>query len=131
MQIEKISYHKTFNLGNYSNEKIGIDIVLVEGENPLDAFAEAKKQVEKSHNFFKDIPAYQRAKSVVSNPDDHTGREVKQSEQLVKVFEENYPDYINTFMPASRQLTESPDEEDDDDYNDTRSGETIKFHGRQ
>ena len=39
MQIEKVSYHKTFNLGNYSNEKIGIDIIITDGENPLDAFA--------------------------------------------------------------------------------------------
>lgn len=110
MKIEKISYHKTFNLGNYSNEKIGLDIVLSEGENILDAFAEAKIQVEKSHKFFQDAPAYQRAKSIITNTDDHTGRDVKQAEELIKVFEENYPDYINRFMPASRQLQESPDD---------------------
>lgn len=110
MQIEKISYHKTFNLGNYSNEKIGVDILLAPGENPLDAFAEAKKQVEKSHKFFQDSPAYERAKQVVATPDDYTGREVKAAGELVSVFEENYPDYLSRFMPTSRQLTESPDE---------------------
>jgi hypothetical protein len=121
MQIEKISYHKTFNLGNYSNERIGLDIVLSDGENPLDAFAEAKKQVEKSHKFFQEMPAYESAKSVMNDYDNHTGREIKAAEQLIKVFEENYPEYMSRFMPASRQLTESPvgndyryDDEDDD-----------------
>jgi hypothetical protein len=117
MQIEKISYHKTFNLGNYSNEKIGVDIILSEGENPLDAFAEAKKQVEKSHQFFRDAPAYEKAKKVVENPDDFTGREVKASEEVIKAFEANYPDYLSRFMPASRQLNQSSHSShgDDDD----------------
>lgn len=122
MQIEKISYHKTFNLGNYSNEKIGVDIVLGKDENPLDAFAEAKKQVEKSHKFFQDSPTYERAKTVVANPDDHTGREVKASEQVIQAFESNYPDYISRFMPTSRQLTESPIEDSNDDDNDRDLG---------
>lgn len=111
MQIEKVSYHKTFNLGNYSNEKIGIDITLCENDNPLEAFAEAKKQVEKSHKFFQDQPEYERAKRVMNDYDNHTGREIKAAEQLIKVFEENYPDYISLFMPASRQLKESPIDE--------------------
>lgn len=120
MQIEKISYHKTFNLGNYSNEKIGLDIALSEGENPLDAFAEAKKQVEKSHKFFQEMPTYESAKRVMGDYDNHTGREIKAAEQIIKVFEENYPDYMSRFMVTSRQLQESPtkdnyyDDQDDD-----------------
>lgn len=110
MHIEKVSYHKTFNLGNYSNEKIGLDIVLAPGDDPLEAFAEAKKQVEKSHNFFKQSPAYEQAKKVVANPDDYTGREVKQSEELIQAFEFNYPEFLAKFQTTSRQLTESPDE---------------------
>ena len=104
MKIERISYHKTFNLGNYSNEKIGIDIAIAEGEDPLEAFAQAKKQVEKSHLFFKQQPAYEQAKKVVATPDDYTGREVKQASELVVAFEENYPDYLQMFQPSSRQL---------------------------
>lgn len=121
MQIEKISYHKTFNLGNYSNEKIGLDIIISKDDNPLEAFAEAKKQVEKSHKFFQEMPAYESAKRVLNDYDNHTGREIKAAEQLIKVFEENYPDFMSHFMP-SRQLTESPvrdvygyDEDEDDD----------------
>lgn len=112
MQIEKISYHKTFNLGNYSNEKIGVDILLGPGDNPIEVFAEAKKQVEKSHNFFQQAPSYEKAKTVVSRPDDFTGREVKQSEELIKAFEHNYPEFLAQFQTTSRQLTESPEELD-------------------
>lgn len=104
MEIKTIIYHKTFNLGNYSNEKIGVEIALSPDENPLDAFAEAKKHVEKSHQFFQDMPKYEMAKKVVSNPDDHKVRDVKAYEEVMKAFEANYPDYISKFMPASRTL---------------------------
>lgn len=104
MVIEKVSYHKTFNLGNYSNEKIGIDIILAPGENPLDAFAEAKIQVEKSHNFFRQHPSYEQAKKIVSNPDEYTGRDVKQAEELITAFEANFPEFLNKFFNTSRQL---------------------------
>ena len=112
MEITTISYHKVFNLGDYSNEKIGVDIKLTPGDNPLDVFAEAKKQVEKSHSFFQDLPKYEKAKSVVQKPDEYTGREVKQCQEIIIAFETNYPDYINTFFPASRQLNIADDNND-------------------
>lgn len=109
MKITTVSYHKVFNLGNYSNEKIGIDISLADGENPLDAFAEAKKQVEKSHQFFQDLPKYEQAKKIISNSLDFTGRDVSTAYEIITAFEANYPDFLDKFFPASRQLTESPD----------------------
>lgn len=117
MKIQTIQYHKVFNLGNYSNEKIGVDIVIAEGEDPLEAFAEAKRLVEKSHKFFIDLPSYERAKTVKNNPDDFTGREVKAAEDVIRAFEENYPDYMNKFsMPVSRTLEQGKyyDREEDD-----------------
>ena len=115
MEIQNVIYHKTFNLGNYSNEKIGIEIKLGPGEDPLDAFAEAKKIVEKSHKFFQDQPAYERATRMKENPDDHTGREVKAANEVVTAFEANYPDFINKFMPTSRALKESSHYNDAED----------------
>ena len=115
MQIKTIEYSKVFNLGNYSNEKIGVIIEIASGEDPLDAFTEAKKQVEKGHNFFKDLPRYEAAKKAVQNPDDFTGREVKASEEVIAAFEANYPDYLSKFYtPVSRQLTESPHSSNED-----------------
>lgn len=121
MEITTVSYHKVFNLGNYSNEKIGIDMKLAPGEDPLEAFAEAKKIVEKSHQFFQDIPSYQRAKKVSSNPDDYTGRDVKQAQETIAAFEANYPDYLAKFISASRQITTGDNDDirgdhDNDDY---------------
>lgn len=104
MEIQTVIYHKVFNLGNYSNEKIGIEMKLQPGENPIDAFAEAKKIVEKSHKFFQDLPTYEMAKKVRENADDHTGREMKASLEIISAFEANYPDYLAKFMPSSRTL---------------------------
>ena len=117
MQIEKISYHKTFNLGNYSNEKIGIDIVVGPEENPTEVFAEAKRQVEKSHKFFTDQPTYEKAQRIIHSPDDFTGREVKQAQEIITAFESNYPEFIRAFQPASRQLNESTHENFNEDDN--------------
>lgn len=123
MKIQTIQYHKVFNLGNYSNEKIGVDVVIADGEDPLEAFAEAKRLVEKSHKFFVDLPSYENAKKVVANPDEYTGRNVKEARQCIEVFEANYPDYMNKFaMPVSRTLTQGEmpdwmhDDDDEDDY---------------
>lgn len=112
MEIKRISYHKTFNLGNYSNEKIGIDIDLAEGDDPLDAFAMAKKEVERSHQFFQNLPHYEEAKRTIEHPDDYTGRQVKVAEEVITAFESNFPDFINKFIPYSRQLN-MPEHDDD------------------
>jgi len=114
MNIEKVSYHKVFNLGNYSNEKIGVDIVLAPGESVLDAFAEAKKHVEKSHQFFTDLPKYERAKQMMKEEKRYTGYELDEAKNVIELFEANYPDYIEKFVPASRQLTEGVDPADTD-----------------
>ena len=49
MKIDKVSYQKTFNLGNYSSERIGVDILLNEGEDAKEALATAKQLVTEYH----------------------------------------------------------------------------------
>ena len=49
MYIDKVSYQKTFNLGNYSSERIGVDILLNEGEDAKEALATAKQLVTEYH----------------------------------------------------------------------------------
>jgi len=117
MEIQTVSYHKVFNLGNYSNEKIGVEIKLSAGEDPLDAFAEAKKLVEKSHKFFQDLPTYERAKKIVSDADNNMGRDVKAAQEVMKAFESNYPDYMGRFMPVSRQIEQGVLHDEDFDDN--------------
>lgn len=113
MKIEKISYHKTFNLGNYSNEKIGIDILLSPEDDPIKVFAEAKKQVEKSHRFFQDLPQYEKAKQMASDPQNYTGNQVENSKKVIAAFEINYGDFMKEFAQTSRELTLPPVDDDD------------------
>lgn len=113
MYIETVNYQKTFPLAGYSNEKIGVEFKLQEGEDALQAFAEAKLIVEKSHKFFQDLPAYEKAKNIVSNPMDYTGRDTEQAKQCIQVFEANYPDYLQKFS-VTRELTVGKNNDDFD-----------------
>lgn len=49
MHIQVINYQKTFNLGNYSSEKIGVEIALNKGDDAKLALQEAQKLVEEYH----------------------------------------------------------------------------------
>lgn len=49
MRIERVSYQKVFPLGMYINEKIGVELILNEGEDAMEALAEARKV---THDFF-------------------------------------------------------------------------------
>lgn len=62
MMIERVSYQKTFNLGNYSSERIGVDIVLNEGEDAKLALSEASKLV---HEYHKESAAQNPTQSTV------------------------------------------------------------------
>ena len=49
MHIDRISYQKTYNLGNYSSERIGVEIELNAGEDAKNALDVAKSLVEEYH----------------------------------------------------------------------------------
>ena len=49
MHIEKVNYQKTFNLGNYTSEKIGVEVCLHNGESADKALDIAKGLVEEYH----------------------------------------------------------------------------------
>ena len=49
MHIDRIQYQKTFNLGMYQSEKIGVELTLNEGENAEQALDTAKSLVEEYH----------------------------------------------------------------------------------
>lgn len=62
MNIERITYQRTFNLGNYESLKIGADVLINPGEDAKQALNEAKEFVEQWH----------KENSNVSNYADHT-----------------------------------------------------------
>jgi hypothetical protein len=49
MQITTVNYTRTFNLGNYSSEKIGVELSINEGESANQALDVAKDLVEEYH----------------------------------------------------------------------------------
>jgi hypothetical protein len=49
MHIQTISYTRTFNLGNYSSEKIGVEFALNQGESATKALNAARELVEEYH----------------------------------------------------------------------------------
>ena len=49
MHIQTINYTRTFNLGNYSSEKIGVEFSLNPGESANKALDNARELVEEYH----------------------------------------------------------------------------------
>jgi len=50
MHIQTINYTKTFNLGNYSSEKIGVEFSINQGESATKALDIARELVEEYHS---------------------------------------------------------------------------------
>ena len=49
MHIQTVNYTRTFNLGNYSSEKIGVEFALNQGESANKALDIARELVEEYH----------------------------------------------------------------------------------
>ena len=59
MEIRTINYQKTFNLCNYQSERIGVEIVLEQGESANKAIDLAKQFVEECHLTNQKVQALQ------------------------------------------------------------------------
>ena len=84
MKATKIKYEKTFNLGNYSNEVIGVEIELADGETAKDAIEKAREYVNKLQydNSQKD-----KWRGIIEYTDNHLYSDVKEAEQKLKAAE--------------------------------------------
>lgn len=71
MFIEKVSYQKTFNLGNYTSERIGVEICLNAGEDAKAALDTAKELVESYHK--ENIPNVEESVIEVDKPSNEKG----------------------------------------------------------
>lgn len=49
MKMSEITYNRTFNLGNFNSERIGVRIEINEGESVAQALEAAKQLVEETH----------------------------------------------------------------------------------
>jgi len=65
MHISKVNYTKTFNLGSYQSEKIGVEIDLNEGEDAKEALSTAKALV---HEYYMEgLPEQPEVLSMVAD----------------------------------------------------------------
>ncbi|MCU6767360.1 hypothetical protein OCV73_00085 [Barnesiella propionica] len=86
MKATKIYYQKCFNLGNYQNEVVGIELEIEEGEKALEALEKAKTFVE-SRDFAKAvIEEYDKYYQIANDPDNYTGREVKHANEYLSKY---------------------------------------------
>lgn len=116
MKITRISYSRVYSLGNYENEKIGMEATVDEGDDILKSYVELKNAVEHAHDLRKDLRKREAAESVMRNPDNHRGYDVKQAEDFLQYFKEKYP---NLIYEPNLLLEEKHGEdynERDDDY---------------
>jgi hypothetical protein len=84
MKVTIVRFEKLINLGNYENQKLGVEVQLDEGETPSEAIKRAKAFVE-SHLAPKVDTNYdiEQAKRIVANPDDYAPKKVREAQTLL------------------------------------------------
>lgn len=84
MKATCISYSRVFTLGNYENEKISIEVELEDGDKAADALDKARKWVNMRSLGKAIINEYDSAKRIVDNPDEYTGRMVREAQEKLE-----------------------------------------------
>jgi len=92
MHIQTINYTRTFNLGNYSSEKIGVEFALNPGESADKALDNARQLVEEYHK--KSVK--QMEESAIYFEQDETINEKVIPTQSKKTLTERTKEFINS-----------------------------------
>lgn len=77
MKTSNIHYSKVFSLGNYENEKIGVDIEVQEGDDIQKVIQQARQFVEFNHQLNGIQSDIEQCDRVINNPDDFTGSQLR------------------------------------------------------
>lgn len=86
MKATKIYYEKLFNLGNYQNEKIGIELIIEDGEKASDVLEQAKNFVNSINPIEMRKKEYEEALKIVNNKMNYIYQRVIEAEKVI----ENY-----------------------------------------
>lgn len=84
MKATKIYYQKCFNLGDYQNEVIGIELEVEPGEKASGVMEMARHFVNSESVSRATIETYERMKRIVENQDDYTGKQVKEAKEFLE-----------------------------------------------
>lgn len=82
MKCTRIYYEKCFNLGNYQNEKVGVEVELSDDDTASEAMKSAQKFVEQ--NTTKENHNLDRAKQIVAQPDNYSYSDVIKAKQTLE-----------------------------------------------
>ncbi len=96
MKVKTVSYSKVFSLGNYENEKLGVEFELAEGDDVQMAMQKAREFVEFNHKLNGIVTEQSQCEHVVANPDDFTGAQVKRAKDRL--------DQINELLSKGKTL---------------------------
>ena len=108
IKYTRVEYSKTYNLGNYENERIGLTAEVPEGTDMLAAYNQIRNDVEAAHDYRKDLKNFERAKEIVNDSQNHYGREVIRAEEVINKFYDKYPFHRPNDVEAALQLAEAP-----------------------
>ena len=88
MQVKNVIYNKVFSLGNYENEKIGVEIEVQPEDDIQQAMQKARQFVEFNHKVNGYINEIEQCDHIISNPDDFTGSQVRRAMEKKSQIEE-------------------------------------------
>lgn len=131
MHITTVNYTKTFNLGNYSSEKIGVEIAINEGESAMEAMDTAKQLVNEFHQKYQ-LQVNLEYAHLINNPNTFTTEplptiqtSIVQPEVREQTLEEQIRSCTEESVLKAYQLLVKKDPILQKAYDDTMS--TIKF----
>lgn len=88
MKVKTVSYSKVFSLGNYENEKLGVEFEIADGDDVQKAMQKAREFVEFNHKLNGVVNEQAECEHVISNPDDFTGTQVKRAKDRLEQIKE-------------------------------------------
>lgn len=98
MKVKTVSYSKVFSLGNYENEKLGVEIEIAEGDDVQKAMQKAREFVEFNHKVNGLVNEQSQCEHIVANPDDFTGAQVKRAIDRLQQISEMFNNGKNLLM---------------------------------
>lgn len=87
MKATKIFYKRLFNLGNYQNEEIGIEVEIEDGEKAIDVFQKAKQFISGLDPKNENERKYNIAQSIVKFKENHSYKDVIDAEKTIEEYE--------------------------------------------
>lgn len=88
MKVKTVSYSKVFSLGNYENEKLGVEFEIADGDDVQQAMQKAREFVEFNHKLNGIVKEQDQCEHVINNPDDFTGTQVKRARERLNQINE-------------------------------------------